>query len=140
MNRSGGRVGLRDESQGVGAFCRRHRVEPPPRPGHARLAPQAGQGPLGATRAKHAAGKSALRLTSLSQRSSMGLAEGIARVRHGLSTFNPLEEDKEPNQCDNFFIEAGLLCLDANENRGPGTMLIQTPCDSLAESGQGSAA
>lgn len=147
VSRSGGRVGLRNESQGVGVFFRRHPVEPPGtspdefgRACQAGLRSAAGQVPFGATKAKYVTGKSALRLTSPHQRSSMGITEGYAWARHGVSTYNPREEYKKPNLCGTFFLEASLVCPDANENGSSGTMLLQTPCDSVAASGQGSAA
>jgi hypothetical protein len=159
MSRSGGRFGLRDESEASGVSCRRQQVEPPLRAARAGLSIGSGQVPsattrprcmtvrtedaelkLGATKAKCPADRPALRLTSLIHGSSMGLREGFAWARHGLSTFNPLEENKRPNQCGNFFLQSGRCCLRAHENPGSGAMLLQTPCDSLAASGQGSAA
>ena len=147
MGRSGGRVGLRDESRSGGVFCPRDAGKPP---GHCpddfgRVAcpgpwSVAGQVPSGASIAEYAARRLLLRLTSPRQRSSIRLTEGYAWARHGVSTFNPREKYGKSNPCGNFFPEASLLCLDAKEGCGSGAMLLQTPCDSLAASGQGSVA
>lgn len=134
MSRSGGRVGLRDESQDSGVFRRRRRIVKVSGKGLAPFTNPA-QGPQISPIAREIA----LRLTSLIQRSSMGLTEGIAWTRHGLSTSNPQKENKQPNKCGNFFLQARPCSLDASKNPRSGAMLHQSPHFLLAASGQGSA-